>query len=80
MLPADIDKTEKKGSNHFNCADFSSENGLYLYNLIALVESQPAALTPIFSLGVPRSHFYRILPLLSITCSWMLDTLVYVEL
>ena len=80
MLPADIDKTERKGSNHFNCADFSSENGLYRHNSIALVGSQPAALTPIFSLGVPRSHFYRILPLLSITWSWMFDTLVYVEL
>ena len=46
----------------------------------ASVGSQPAALTPIFSLGVLRSHFYRILPLLSITWSWMFDTLVYVEL
>ena len=44
----------------------------------ASVGSQPAALTPIFSLGVLRSHFYRILPLLSITWSWMFDTLVYV--
>ena len=69
----------KKGSNHFNCADFSSENGLYRHNSIALEGSQPVALTPIFSLGVPRSHFYRILPHLLITCSWMLDTLVYVE-
>ena len=75
-----LTRQKNKGSKHFNCADFSSENGLYRHNSIALVESQPVALTPIFSLGVPRSHFYRILPLLSITCSWMLDTLVYAEL
>ena len=57
-----LTRQKNKGSNHFNCADFSSENGLYRHNSIALVGSQPAALTPIFSLGVPRSHFYRILP------------------
>ena len=74
-----LTRQKNKGSNHFNCADFSSENGLYRHNSIALEGSQPVALTPIFSLGVPRSHFYRILPHLLITCSWMLDTLVYVE-
>ena len=75
-----LTRQKKKGCNHFNCADFSSENGLYRHNSIALEGSQPVALTPIFSLGVPCSHFYRILPLLSITWSWMFDTLVYVEL
>ena len=74
-----LTRQKNKGSKHFNCADFSSENGLYRHNSIALEGSQPVALTPIFSLGVPRSHFYRILPHLLITCSWMLDTLVYVE-